>query len=201
MKLIDFFRSKIILFIIQILILSLFLFYSGYHFSITFDSTVFCFTKENYPVHSKLCLFDSLPGLFFIYFIWFITSLIPIFFYNNLKKAYSMNLMTFFFPNFFVFAFLYNNSRNYFDSNFYHHFLHALLLGILIITASIVFSLILKTIMKVKTEEQIENLNIIINEIKSKCPKCGTEFNSTPIFCYNCESKIILRAEENVGIK
>ena len=201
MKLIDFFRSKIILFIIQILILSLFLFYSGYQFSITFDSTVTVSQKRIIQFIANYVLFDNLAGMSFVFFIWFITALIPVFFYNNLKKAYSMNLMTFFFPNFFVFAFLYKNSRNYFNSNFLHHFLHSLLLGMLIIMVSIGISLILKTIMKVKTEEKLENLNIIVNSIKSKCPKCGKEFNSTPLYCYNCNTKILLKTEENVGIK
>ena len=96
--------------------------------------------------------------------------------------------------------FQYKYSRNYFNSNFIHHFLHALLLGLLIVVVSIGISLILKIIMKVKTEEQIENLNIIVNKIKTKCPNCGIEFNSTPIYCYNCNKKL-LKPEENVGIK
>jgi DNA-directed RNA polymerase subunit RPC12/RpoP len=66
---------------------------------------------------------------------------------------------------------------------------------------SIGISLILKNIMKVKTEEQIENLNVIVNRIKSKCPNCGKEFNSTPLYCYNCNSKLLPKTEENVGIK
>jgi DNA-directed RNA polymerase subunit RPC12/RpoP len=201
MKLIDFFRSKIILFVIQILILSLFLFYSGYQFSIAFDSTVTISQKRIIQFIANYVLFDNLASMSFIFFIWLITSLIPVFFYNNFKKAYSMNLMTFFFPNFFVFAFLYKLSRNYFNSYFLHHFLHSLLLGILIVVVSIGISLILKNIMKLKTKEQIENLNIIIDKIKSKCPNCGMEFNSTPIYCYNCNSKIALKSEENVRIK
>ena len=201
MKIIDFFRSKIILFGIQILILSLLLFYSGYQFSINFDSTTTVSQERIIQFIANYVLFDNLLGLLFIYFIWFLASLIPIFFYNNLKKAYSMNIMTFFFPNFFVFTFLRKASRDYFNSTFFHHFLHTLLLGILIITISIVFSLILKAFMKIKSEEQIENLNIIINKIKSKCPNCGIEFNSKPIYCYNCNSKILLDPEENVGIK
>jgi uncharacterized OB-fold protein len=66
---------------------------------------------------------------------------------------------------------------------------------------SIGVSLILKKVTKVKIEEQIEDLQVIINKIKSKCPNCGTEFNSTPIYCYNCDTKLILKSEENVGVK
>ncbi|MFX0080834.1 MAG: hypothetical protein ACFE94_03685 [Candidatus Hodarchaeota archaeon] len=59
----------------------------------------------------------------------------------------------------------------------------------------------MKRITKVEIEEQMEDLQIIMNQIKSKCPNCGTEFNSTPIYCYNCDTKLILKNEENVGVK
>ncbi|MFX1281321.1 MAG: hypothetical protein ACFFA3_18360 [Promethearchaeota archaeon] len=201
MKIIEFFRSKIILFLIQILILSLILFYFGYQFEINFDSTVSISQKRIIQFIAKYVMFNNLTDMFFIYMIWFIVSLIPIFLHNNFKKAYSMNLLTFFFPNFFVFAFLYNISRDYFDSYFLEHFLHSLFLGFLIVVLSIGLSLILNRITRKKTEEQRENLNIIVNKIKSKCPNCGLEFNSTPLYCYKCNSKIILKHEENVGIK
>lgn len=201
MKIIEFFRSKTILFLIQILILSLILFYSGYQFEIKFDSTVSISQKRIIHFIAKYVMFDNLTDMFFIYTIWFIVSLIPIFLHNNFKKAYSMNLLTFFFPNFFVFAFLYNISRDYFDSYFLEHFLHSLFLGFLIVVLSIGLSLILKRIFRKKTEEHRENLNSIVNEIKSKCPNCGLEFNSTPLYCYKCNSKIIPKHEENVGIK
>ncbi|MFX0029690.1 MAG: hypothetical protein ACFE8B_10810 [Candidatus Hermodarchaeota archaeon] len=201
MKIIDFFKSKIILFTIQILILSIFLFYSGYHFSISFDGTVTISQRKIIQFMANYVLFESLSDMVFIYSIWFCVSLIPIILYNNFKKAYSMNLMTFFFPNFFVFAFLFNISRNYFNSNFLDHFLRSLLLGILIFVISIGLSLILRKFTKPKSEEQIESLNLIVSKIKTKCPECGTEFNSTPIYCYNCNSKILVKTEEDVGIK
>ena len=62
-------------------------------------------------------------------------------------------------------------------------------------------SLLLKKTIRVKTEEQLENLNIIVNKIKVKCPSCGLEFNSTPLYCYKCNSKILVDTERNVGIK
>jgi len=80
-------------------------------------------------------------------------------------------------------------------------FTKTILLGIIIILFSIGISLTLKKITKVKIEEQIEDLNVIMNNIKSKCPNCGTEFNSTPIYCYNCNAKLILKSEENVGVR
>jgi len=201
MKIIDFFRSKIILFIIQILILSLFIFYFGYQFNIIFDIDASSAQKRITQFIANYVLFNDLSGLFFMYFIWILVSIIPIFLYNDFKKAYSMNMMTFFFPNFFTYIFLYRYSKDYFNSKFSFHLLHSILLILLIIMVSIGISLTLKKITKVKIEEQIEDLNVIINNIKSKCPNCGTEFNSTPIYCYNCNNKLILKSEENVGVR
>lgn len=190
MKIIDFFRSKIIIFIIQILILSLFIFYFGYQFSINFDIDASNAQKRITQFIVNYVLFDEITGLFFMYFIWILVSIVPIILYNDYKKAYSMNIMTFFFPNFFGYIFLYRYSRDYFSSKFSFHLLHSVLLIFLIVMISIGVSLTLKKIKKVKTEELIEDLQVVISSIKSKCPNCGTEFNSTPIYCYNCEIEI-----------
>ncbi|MFX1375515.1 MAG: hypothetical protein ACFFA0_06865 [Promethearchaeota archaeon] len=66
---------------------------------------------------------------------------------------------------------------------------------------SIGLTLIIKKIAKFITKEHIENLQIIITQTKSKCPNCETEFNSTPIYCYNCNTKLIRIPEENAGVK
>ena len=201
MKIIDFFRSKIIIFIIQILLLSLFIFYFSYQFSINFDNEASNAQKRITQFIVNYVLFDEITSLFFMYFIWILASIIPIFLYNDYKKAYSMNIMTFFFPNFFGYIFLSRYSGDYYSSKFSFHLLHSVLLIILIVMISIGGSLTLKKITKGKIEERIENLHVIISNIKSKCPNCGTEFNSRPIFCYNCDTKLILKSEENVGVK
>ncbi len=201
MKIIDFFRSKIIIFIIQILLLSLFIFYFSYQFSINFDNEASNAQKRITQFIVNYVLFDEITSLFFMYFIWILVSIIPIFLYNDYKKAYSMNIMTFFFPNFFGYIFLNRYSGDYYSSKFSFHLLHSVLLIILIVMISIGGSLTLKKITKGKTEERIEDLHVIISNIKSKCPNCGTEFNSRPIFCYNCDTKLILKSEENVGVK
>jgi len=201
MKIIDFFRSKIILFIIQILVLSLFIFYFGYQFKTNFDIDASNAQKKITQFIVNFVLFNEISGLFFMYFIWILVSFIPIFLYNDYKKAYSMNIMTFFFPNFFGYVFLSRYSRDYFNSKFPFHLLHSILLILLIILISIGFSIILKKIIKVKTKERIEDLQVVISNIKSKCSNCGTEFNSTPIYCYNCDTKLILKPEENVGVR
>ncbi|MFX1305785.1 MAG: hypothetical protein ACFFDG_03010 [Promethearchaeota archaeon] len=141
-------------------------------------------------------LFDDISGLFFIYLYWSIVSLIPIFVYSNFKKAYSMNLMTYFFINFFTYTFLYHYSNDYFDAYFLFHFLQTLLLGIVIVGLSIGLSLILKKITKVKVETQIEDLSILASRAKVRCPNCGTEFESIPKFCYKCNSELFIKLEE-----
>ncbi len=193
MKLIDFFRSRIILFLIQILLLSLLIYSFNYKFNIIFDIGILKEREVIIQFLANYVLFDDLSGLYFTFISWILVSLIPIFVYNNFKKAYSMNLMTFFFPNFFLYVFLWNYSPYYFDSKFPFHFLHTILLGVLLISFSIGLSLLLKKMMKSKMETQIEDLHDIANQNRIICPNCGTEFNSIPRFCYNCNTNLTIR--------
>jgi len=77
--------------------------------------------------------------------------------------------------------------------------MHTILLGIVIICLSIGLSLVLKKILKSKIKIQIEDLNSIANESKITCPKCGTEFNSLPEFCYNCNTDLTGIIEDKKG--
>lgn len=197
MKIIEVIRIRIVIFIIQILILSLFIFYMGYESNINFDPDTLKEQEIIIQFLANYVLFNDTFGLWFIYLIWIIVSLIPIFIYYDFKKAYSMNLLTFFFPNFFVYAFLRHYSRKYLDSYFPFHFLHTILLGLLIIIISIGLSLFLKKVSKLMIKTQVEDLYAIASTNKSICPNCGTEFNSIPQFCYNCNAKLIRGIEDN----
>ncbi len=199
MKIIDFFRSRIILFLIQILLLSLLIYSIDYNFNIIFDTGILKEREVIIQFLANYILFDTLSGIYFIYISWILVSLIPIFVYNNFKKAYSMNLMTFFVPNFFLYVFLWNYSPNYFDAKFLFHFLHTILLGFIIISFSIGLSLLLKKMMKLKIEAQIEDLHDIANQNRIICPNCGIEFNSIPRFCYNCNADLTIRTEDQDG--
>ena len=198
MKVLDFFKIKIILFLIQNLILSLFIYYFGYQIDINFDSTVSIPQQGIIQLVANFVLFNNSSGMIFIYYIWIMVSLIPDFLYNNFKKAYSMNLMTFFFLNFFALTFLFQHSKEYFASNFLFHLLNSILLGLIMTIISLLVSIFLKYISKDKTDDHMEDLHIIANQIKSKCPKCGTKFDSTPTYCYNCNTKLIIKPEEKV---
>ncbi|MFX1419037.1 MAG: hypothetical protein ACFE9N_08980, partial [Promethearchaeota archaeon] len=106
MKTIDVLRNRLILFTIQTLILNLVVFYFGYQVNLNYDLGIAIEQKAIIQFLANYILFNIWPGLFFIYLIWILTSFIPIIIYNNFKKAYSMNLITFFFPNFFLYVFL-----------------------------------------------------------------------------------------------
>ena len=201
MKLYEVFRNRFVLFVIQTLILNLIVFYFGYKINLNFDIGI---TVEQIAIIQFLAnyiLFDILPGLFFIYLIWILVSLIPIFIYNDFKKSYSMNLITFFFPNFFLYVFLSRYSPIYFDSHFPFHFMHTILLGIVIVGLSIGLSLVKKKILKFKFIAKIEDLQIIANQSKISCPKCGIKFSSLPKFCYNCNTDLTEIIEDRTGKK
>ncbi len=192
------FKKKLVIFLIQIVILSSIIYSFDYKFNINFDIDISKEHKKIIQFLANYIMFDNLYNLSFIYSIWIIISLIPIFIFSNYKKAYSMNLTTYFFPNFFFYVFLSRYSPEYFDSNFPSHLFNTIILGILIVSISIGISLALKVIIKTKAVVQYEDLQLIASKCISKCPKCGTEFNSIPQFCYNCNTKLTMNTEDNV---
>lgn len=192
MKILEFFRSRIILFVIQIFLLTLFISSIRHTAQITFNSGISNEQKWIVQILANYVLFNNMSGLYFIYIAWILISLIPIFLYNDFKKAYSMNLITFFFTNFFLYVFLSRYSKEYFNSHFTYHILHTILLGIIIVVLSIGISLFLRKVRKVKTEARDTELQHVRDQIKSKCPNCGAEFNSTPIYCYKCNTKLLV---------
>jgi hypothetical protein len=129
---------------------------------------------------------NDTDGILFIYFSWFIVCLIPILSFNDYKKAYSLNLTTFFFPNYFFYIFLFRYSPNYYHSNFQIFITQTIIQGIFIVLYSIGLSLFLMKIRKLSNKTQLENLRIIEEKNTTTCPNCGTQFNSIPQYCYNC---------------
>ena len=201
MKIKAFFLTKTVIFIAQIFIISLLIISFNYDIKLSLDLGISETQERIIQFLANYVLFDDLHSLIFIYLIWLTTSLIPIFLFNDIKRAYSMNITTYFFPNFFVYTFLYRYSRNYFDINFVFHILHTILLGLTIILISIFLSLFLKKMRKIKPKTHLEDLQIVFKNIKSKCTNCGAEFDSSPIYCYNCNTKLIFNQEENARLK
>ena len=193
MKILEFFRIRIVIFAIQFLILSLFIFIQRYNINLEFDAGIIKERELIIQFLANYVLFDKVSGLLFVYIIWFTVSLIPIFVYVDFKKAYSMNLLAFFFLNFFLYVFLSRYSSEYFNSNFQFHFVNTILLGIFIVGISITLSIILQKITKSIKKSQSADLEAIARSISTKCPQCGTEFNSRPKICYNCNTDLTIK--------
>lgn len=102
-----------------------------------------------------------------------------------------MNLTTFFFPSFFFYIFYARYSPNNSDLIYPTLFGQTIVLGLYLVGFSIGISLGLKRIRKDKDEVKIEDLREIEAMARSKCPHCGTEFESVPKYCYNCSKEII----------
>lgn len=198
----SFLKSKIAIFIMQIIALSLLIYLVDYNLVIQFDDDISNERKEIIQFLANLIMFDAkssnINGLLFIYLAWFLIALIPIFIFHDPKKAYPRNLTSFFFPNFFFYIFLSRYSPDYFDSHFSVLFTQTIILGIFIMVVSIVLSYVLKEIIDNKDQDQIEDLMKIADNIKSKCPHCGTLFESTPVYCYNCSKEIIILQNNEV---
>jgi len=199
MRILNIFRMRFVIFLLQFLILTLLISFMGYEINLDLDIGI---SQERALIIQFLAnyvLFKNLSSLLFIYIIWLSVSLIPIFVYIDLKKAYSMNLLTFFFLNFFPYVFLKQYSLNYFNINFQFHIGNTLLLGITIVGFSIVLSLILKKIKISKKRSRIVNLETIAKSISTVCLQCGTEFDSRPKICFNCNADLTNIKEDNSG--
>ena len=189
-------RIKFVNFIIQIIILSLFINFINYEFAIKFDPGIL---KErqliiqflaNYVMYDR----DKIFGMTFIYFIWIIACLIPVINFDDYKSAYSTNLYTFFFPNFFFYIFLNRYSPNSFNSYFTTFIINTLILGVTLLIFSLGISIILNKTIRNKSKAQLEDFKKIIEKMKFICPYCGTKFNSIPVYCFNCLKE--LRTDE-----
>ncbi|MFW9826662.1 MAG: hypothetical protein ACFFEY_03470, partial [Candidatus Thorarchaeota archaeon] len=173
--------------------------YSNYKFNVIFNIPPNEPTMEQKVVTQFLAnfvLFKIIPDLVFMYTIWILVSIIPIFVYNNYKKAYSMNLITFFFPNFFLYIFLSRYSIAYFNSYFPFHLVQTILLGIVIAGFSIGISIGLNKFLKYIKKDQIEIIDSIAKEGQITCPNCGIKFESIPKYCYKC-NRILIGPDEN----
>jgi hypothetical protein len=199
MKLIEVFRHRLVLFIIQTVFLNLIVFCFGYRYNLNFDSGTNIEQKTIIQFLANYIFFEIFLDLSFIYSIWILVSLIPIFIYIDFKKSYSTNLLTFFFPNFFIYVFLSRYSPVYFNTYFLFHFIHSILLGIIIVSLSIGLSLVIKKILRSKGRDQKETLESLVSMGRKTCPKCGVKFESFPKYCYNCNTDLTLIIEDKEG--
>ena len=204
MKIIEIIRSRIILFIIQISVLFLIIQLFKYKFDLNLSSIPPPINTTDVKIGIiewlvNYIMYQDLTDLFFIFIIWLLISTIPIVIYNNYRKAYSMNLITFFFPNFFFYVFLFNYYQPYFNAYFPDLFIKTIILGTTIILYSIGLSLILKKILDFRFKKKGIDLSDIASSGKFVCPKCGVEFESIPKVCYNCNTDLTVESENTVG--
>lgn len=189
-------QSRLFIFFIQVLALTLAIAAFNHHFSISFDKGI---TPERQQIIQFLSNYVSVnfytSNVLFTYISWLIVSLIPTFIFQNYKKAYSTNLTTFFFPNFFFYVFLSRYSPDFFEANFTTLLINTIFLAIIITLFSIGMSLILHKLTEENIESQQADLNRIKEKIQSTCPHCGTKYESSPLFCYNCLKKMTIEPE------
>lgn len=197
--LVDFLNLRLVNFIIQISILSLFIYIFEYKYTINFDKGISKERKDIIQFLANYIMFNANDpfGTIFIYLSWFIASLIPILSFNDYKKAYSLNLTTFFFPNFFFYIFLLRYSPNYYHSHLQIFLTQTVILGIFIVLYSIGLSLLFMKIRRLSNKAQLENLRLIEEKNITTCPNCGTQFNSIPQFCYNCSKELTIEENSN----
>jgi len=196
MKTKNLFKSKLMLFCIQILCLIAFVNFSNYKLQIEFSPSA---NEQQFIIQflANIVMYDNSFGFVYINLTWLIVSLIPILIFFDYKKAYSMNLTTFFFPNFFFYVFYWRYSETYFNALFPTFIIKSIILGITIATTSISLSLILKFIKNSTYNANVENLEQIEQKNTTECPKCGTKFDSIPKYCYNCNLLISNELGEN----
>ena len=197
MKIKNLIKSKLMLFCIQILSLIIFLTISNYKLQIEFDPSA---SEQQFIIQflANIILYNNSFGFVYINLTWIIVSLIPILIFSDYKKAYSMNLTTFFFPNFFFYVFYWRYSETYFASLFPTFIIKTIILGITIAFTSITLSLIVKFIKGSIFKTNVENLEQIEQLNTTECPKCGTKFDSTPKYCFNCNNLITKELGENI---
>ncbi len=199
MKIKSLFKSKLMVFCIQILILLISSVIFNYRIQIDFDLSVDPRAGEQQFIIqflANLILYNTTFGLLYIYITWVIVSLLPILIFNNSRKAYSMNLTTFFFPNFFFYVFYWRYSITSFSSVFPTFLVETFALAITIVIISIVLSLLLKLIRNEEMKEDITNIEL---KNRSECPQCGAKFESKPKYCYNCNTYLREELGEIIG--
>ena len=201
MKIKNYFKSKLVLLIIQILILSLLMSVFQYNSQIEFTSSISEERKLIIQLLSNYIMYNNSFGFMYIYLTWILVLLMPIFIFKDFKKAYSMNLLAFFFPNFFFYVFYYRYSETDFNALFPSLIIKTIILGITIVIISIGLSLILKFIKPFRKETKEDNLKQIELQSKITCQNCGTEFNSVPKYCYNCNNLLTNELGEHIGNK
>lgn len=155
---------------------------------------------ESFEIYfiSFLCMsfdfFGAQSNFYFLLIGWISSVLIFSFFVDNEFNIAGRSLIYQIVSFIFTLAFLNNYQKSQQDSGyiyeiFYDQLFYGLLLSLLLISI-LFFTIFIKKefIRKVKSAETIAELEK--KDFISKCPNCGTHYNSNPRICYKC-SKLI----------
>jgi hypothetical protein len=86
-------------------------------------------------------------------------------------------------------------TSDFFTSNFVPLLWNSIILGIIILIYSFLISVLLKKLKSSQLEKKRANL-LLDNEPLMVCPKCGAKFDSIPLYCFNCNSKLTVNEPE-----
>jgi hypothetical protein len=98
-------------------------------------------------------------------------------------------------------VFYWRYSEIFFNAQFPTFITNTITLSLIIVIESIIVSLLLKIIKKFRENSEPINLEQIETLNRTECPKCGTQFNSIPKYCYNCNQIITNELGEIIGNK
>lgn len=199
MKISSFFKKKTILFVIQFFLLTFMIYLFNYSFIIEFDPNIENDQRSIIQFLANYVLFRDINGIIFLYTAWLIISLLPIIINQEPKKACSNNFLTFFVLNFFVYVFLFSGdmrvTSDFFSSNFAPLIWNSIILGSVILIYSFLISLLLKKLKSSQLEKKTSEL-LLDDTPLMVCPKCGAKFDSIPLFCFKCNSKLTINESE-----
>ncbi|MHA1689024.1 MAG: hypothetical protein ACTSUN_06775, partial [Promethearchaeota archaeon] len=165
--------------------------------NLLFDEGILEVRKTMISFLGRYILYQTPDDFLFLHACWMFISLIPSLLYLDYKRATSMNLTTFFIPNFFFYVFFFRYSPNHFSIYFSKFFLQTIIIGIIFISFSIASSLVLLKIKNLFLNRWRKEANKVELSIQFKCPYCGTEFQSLPRFCYNCSKELKEKVPEH----
>ena len=184
------FKSKLFIFLIQVLILSSFIYCFNYSYAINFDAGILIERKAIIQILANYIAFEGLYQLLHVYSIWMMACLIPLFIYDSYRKILTINLSTFFLLNFFFYVFLSRYSPIFFSMNGQLLLTRTFLLGFFITMFSLGIPYIINKIQKTKDEPQFDDITHSDYKMSYKCSNCDSEFGSIPKYCYNCLKEI-----------
>jgi hypothetical protein len=185
-------KSKLFGFIIQLFLLILIIFFCNHHFQIESLRFEIISPQRRSIIQflGNLILYNDTDGQIIIYTSWLLISFVPILIYREPRPAFNANIKFIFFVNFFFYIFTYKYLPNYFNEYFWDLFLRTLILSSILIFITLITTYLFQKIKKRWKSVRTHDLQKIAQKIRSKCPNCGTEFNSQPVYCYNCSSKL-----------